>query len=334
MSDRVVVENNSLSLGLTGALAGAPAPELARLVKETTESNTAVNAVAHAVLGGVVAALQGNSAASGAAGAATGELVARAIADIYYPGVKMSDLTESQKQTISSLASVSAGIAGGIAEDSTSSAATGASAGKNAVENNALSFGDGFESNAAAATSWNKYAVDNNLTPEQTQAGLDKITKGDMPDNTNITKVIVDGYQDGVMIAGAWYLGPAASVGKVISGGVVAEMANGSYQWFDLSQPGNENKSWDWKSSASSGIAGMLAAGRTIGQNVGISMGSAFFTDGPNTGSIGGAAFGAWFGGKFGEFAPFPGEVNDLIGGIGGEVISNKIKDKVSESEK
>ena len=124
---------------LTGALAGASAPELARLVKETTESNPAVNAVAHAVLGGVVAALQGNSAASGAAGAATGELVARAIADIYYPGVKMSDLTELQKQTISSLASVSAGIAGGIAGDSTSAAATGASAGKNAVENNYLS---------------------------------------------------------------------------------------------------------------------------------------------------------------------------------------------------
>ncbi|WP_227898033.1 hypothetical protein [Escherichia coli] len=35
--------------------------------------------------------------------------------------------------------------------------------------------------------------MDNNLTPEQTQAGLDKIAKGDMPDSTNITKVIVDG---------------------------------------------------------------------------------------------------------------------------------------------
>ncbi|WP_249941565.1 hypothetical protein [Escherichia coli] len=39
--------------------------------------------------------------------------------------------------------------------------------------------------------------MDNNLTPEQTQTGLDKIAKGDMPDSTNITKVIVDGYQDG-----------------------------------------------------------------------------------------------------------------------------------------
>lgn len=35
------------------------------------------------------------------------------------------------------------------------------------------------------------------------------------------------------MIAGAWYLGPAASFGKVIGGGVIAEIANGGCQWFD-----------------------------------------------------------------------------------------------------
>ncbi|WP_238981772.1 hypothetical protein [[Enterobacter] lignolyticus] len=75
------------------------------------------------------------------------------------------------------------------------------------VENNAL--GDGFQlpkglmDNGQTATSWNQYDQDNNLSPEQTQAGLDKIAKGDMPDSTNITKVIVDGYQDGVMIAEA-----------------------------------------------------------------------------------------------------------------------------------
>jgi filamentous hemagglutinin len=67
------------------------------------------------------------------------------------------------------------------------------------------------DSIGAANASWNQYAVDNNLTPEETQAGLDKIAKGDMPDSTNITKVIVDGYQDGVMIAGAWYLVPGTS---------------------------------------------------------------------------------------------------------------------------
>lgn len=103
-----------------------------------------------------------------------------------------------------------------------------------------------------------------------------------MPEGANITKAIVDGYKDGVLTAGAAYLGPAATVGKAVGGAVIAEIANGSYQWFDLSQPGNENKSWDWKSSTSAGIAGMLAPGRTIQQNVGIAMGGALFTDGPD----------------------------------------------------
>ena len=95
---------------LAGALAGASAPELAHLLK-STEKDPAVNAIAHAILGGAVAAMQGNNVAAGAAGAATGELAARAIAGMLYPGVKQSDLSEEQKQTISTLATVSAGLA-------------------------------------------------------------------------------------------------------------------------------------------------------------------------------------------------------------------------------
>ncbi len=123
---------------LAGALAGASAPELAHLLK-STEKDPAVNAIAHAILGGAVAAMQGNNVAAGAAGAATGELAARAIAGMLYPGVKQSDLSEEQKQTISTLATVSAGLAGGLTGNSTASAAVGAQSGKNAVENNYLS---------------------------------------------------------------------------------------------------------------------------------------------------------------------------------------------------
>ncbi|EQR88835.1 hypothetical protein G797_04608, partial [Escherichia coli HVH 139 (4-3192644)] len=36
-----------------------------------------------------------------------------------YPGVKQSDLSEEQKQTISTLATVSAGLAGGLTGNST-----------------------------------------------------------------------------------------------------------------------------------------------------------------------------------------------------------------------
>ena len=94
--------------------------------------------VAHAILGGAVAAIQGNSAAAGAAGAATGELAAKAIAGVLYPDVKDPSKL-SEKQTVSALATISAGMAGGLAGDSTASAAAGAGAGKNAAENNLLS---------------------------------------------------------------------------------------------------------------------------------------------------------------------------------------------------
>ncbi|HFP3820584.1 TPA: contact-dependent inhibition toxin CdiA, partial [Escherichia coli] len=134
---------------LAGALAGASAPELAHLLK-STEKDPAVNAIAHAILGGAVAAMQGNNVAAGAAGAATGELAARAIAGMLYPGVKQSDLTEEQKQTISTLATVSAGLAGGLTGNSTASAAVGAQSGKNAVENNFLT-ADQIDSFAAKA---------------------------------------------------------------------------------------------------------------------------------------------------------------------------------------
>nr|WP_249979391.1 VENN motif pre-toxin domain-containing protein [Escherichia coli] len=53
--------------------------------------------------------------------------------------MKQSDLSEEQKQTISTLATVSAGLTGGLTGNSTASAAVGAQSGKNAVENNYLS---------------------------------------------------------------------------------------------------------------------------------------------------------------------------------------------------
>ncbi|MDU4844061.1 MAG: VENN motif pre-toxin domain-containing protein, partial [Leclercia adecarboxylata] len=49
------------------------------------------------------------------------------------------ELSESQKQTISSLATIAAGIAGGLAGDGTAAALAGAQSGKGVVENNSLS---------------------------------------------------------------------------------------------------------------------------------------------------------------------------------------------------
>ncbi|EPB3970563.1 hemagglutinin repeat-containing protein, partial [Escherichia coli] len=127
---------------IAGALAGASAPELANFIGHNAgiNDNDAAKAIAHAILGGVTAALQGNNAAAGSVGAVSGELIAGAIAKVLYPDEKdLSKLTEDQKQTLSTLASISAGIAGGVAGGNTAGVATGAAAGKNVVENNFLS---------------------------------------------------------------------------------------------------------------------------------------------------------------------------------------------------
>ncbi|AFJ46814.1 hypothetical protein [Shimwellia blattae] len=53
----------------------------------------------------------------------------------------------------------------------------------------------------------------------------------------------------------------------------------------------------------------------------------AVFTDGPDGAALTGAGAGALFGGTFGKYGPFSGEINDIFGSVGGEFISNEVKD-------
>ncbi|EXU74079.1 adhesin/hemagglutinin [Erwinia mallotivora] len=121
------------------AISGAASPYLAEQIHKLTEGNPEAQAMAHAVVGAVVAQASGNSALAGAAGAVSGELMAKLVMEQLYPGKKVSELTETEKQTISALGTLAAGLAGGVAGDSTAGAVAGAQAGKNAVENNFLS---------------------------------------------------------------------------------------------------------------------------------------------------------------------------------------------------
>ncbi|WP_411569370.1 VENN motif pre-toxin domain-containing protein [Serratia sp. UGAL515B_01] len=105
------------------ALTGASAPYLAGVIKQATGDNRAANAMAHAVLGAVTAYASGNGALAGAAGAATAELLAPHI--LAGLGWDKEKLTEEQKQTVSLLATLAAGMAGGIVGDSTANALAG-----------------------------------------------------------------------------------------------------------------------------------------------------------------------------------------------------------------
>ncbi|MFD3227136.1 VENN motif pre-toxin domain-containing protein, partial [Rahnella aceris] len=292
---------------MTAALAGGAAPYLAEQIKKQVgEDNVAANAIAHAIVGGVIAELQGRDAAAGAAGAATGELIAQ----VLYPGVKREDLTENEKQKIVALSTLAAGLAGGLAGDDTAGIIAGAQGGKNATEYNHFNLPSGMMDYIDTAGSWNQFAVDNNLSPEQTQAGLDKIAKGDLPEGANITKAIVEGYQDGVFMAGAFYLGPTIAIGKGIAGAVIGGGANSAFQYINMAPDGE----FSYYSAAVAAGAGYLAPGYKIGGNTLINMGGAFMTDGPSLSGQGGAIAGSVFGGGFGKYAPV------LVGKFGNEL--------------
>ena len=185
------------------AVSGAAAPYLAEIIHQQTITygpddkeviNVEANLIAHAVVGAVTAYAAGNSALAGASGAAMGVFIAQQM----YPGVERSKLSEEQRQTISALGTLAAGLAGGVAGDSTSSAVAGAQAGKNAVENNAL--GDGWNNilpsgaidYGQSVQSYAQYAQDKNLPPEQVQADLARMVKGDLPESANIIKAILE----------------------------------------------------------------------------------------------------------------------------------------------
>ncbi len=165
------------------ALAGASAPYLAEVIHNmTTDANGKVNVeanlMAHAVLGAVVAQVNGNSALAGASGAVMGEYIAQKM----YPGINREDLTEEQRQTISALGTLAAGLTGGLAGGNTADAVAGAQAGKNALENNNFNFGKGMADIGMSQTSLGASMRQSGATPDEITAALLKNSQGETPE--------------------------------------------------------------------------------------------------------------------------------------------------------
>ena len=125
---------------LAKAIAGGSAPYLAEVIKQIAPDE-ASRIMAHAVVAGALASIQGNSAAAGAAGAATTALMGEAIKTALYGDTPVSQLSESQKQTLVALGTAAAGLAGGLAGDNSANAMVGAQAGQNEISNNMVGIG-------------------------------------------------------------------------------------------------------------------------------------------------------------------------------------------------
>ncbi|EOV8961494.1 hemagglutinin repeat-containing protein [Cronobacter turicensis] len=156
----------------SGAVAGAAAPYIATFVKNHTDEDSAQRILAHALAGAVIAKAQGKDVLAGAAGASTGELTAKLALDLY--GKKPEQLGESERQLVSSLSSVAAGLAGAAVSDNTAGVQAAAQAGKNAVENNSLA-GDKARESVKESAEWWKAQVRDKLgenTASQLANGL------------------------------------------------------------------------------------------------------------------------------------------------------------------
>ncbi|AVV37458.1 hypothetical protein C9381_09775 [Pantoea vagans] len=190
------------------AVSGAAAPYLAEQIHTLTTTkgpdgkdvvNVQANLIAHAVVGAVTAYASGNAALAGASGAAMGEYIAQQM----YPGVKREDLSEEQRQTISALGTLAAGLAGGIAGDSAGNAVAGAQAGKNAVENNWLSVQ---EADRKKQLETKRDYLKQELTSAETKELAD-INQSDKARNKAIKSVCTDGNKGGAACGAL--IGPA-----------------------------------------------------------------------------------------------------------------------------
>uniref|UniRef100_UPI0021BDD236 VENN motif pre-toxin domain-containing protein n=1 Tax=Yersinia aleksiciae TaxID=263819 RepID=UPI0021BDD236 len=121
---------------MAAALANGAAPYITKLIADTLPDDPVSRTLAHAAVNAALAAAQGNSALVGAGGAVTGELIGMIAINAY--GKPVSELSETEKQTVSALATLAAGLAGGLIGDSTADTVAGAQTGKTVVENNSL----------------------------------------------------------------------------------------------------------------------------------------------------------------------------------------------------
>ena len=274
--------------GLSGgnigqALSGAASPYLAEQIHKLTEGNPEAQAMAHAVVGAVASYASGNSALAGAAGAVSGEVMAKLVMNQLYPGKAVGDLSETEKQTISAMGTLAAGLAGGVVGDSTADAVSGAQAGQNAVNHNL--FGGTEEDQAA----WIR------------QHGVDMASCSDNPGGDACQKAINERDAVGLALAtgsvallpgGAqamWGLGAGANAGisyladgtidpanSAIAGWVnVITMGNGLVGTVGWNAAGGALGNWiDDKNPLTGAITNGIGAGIGYGIGKGISWGT------------------------------------------------------------
>lgn len=321
---------------ISAALAGAAAPYVAEIIGHRSGLDDGMEkAAAHAMANAVLATIQGDNAPAGAAGAAAGELAGTLALEMY--GKDVAGLSESEKQTISALATLAAGIAGGLAGDGTASAVAGAQAGKTTVENNALA-------HVLAAAEANKPGTAESWTKEQQEAIREACSGG--------TPVSCETAVAAMGSALAWPLLPeAAATTSLIGAGAnagVGLLINGEVNPNDVILG-----YWTGALTAGTGLWGTMAVNAGSGATSSYLKGDDPLKGGAISGAASGLGYGAgkvlqgqldkfinpnwknweWFDVGMGVSKPMPLDpLPGTIGNMGGSASTEYINDRIGKS--
>ncbi|BEO28406.1 16S rRNA endonuclease CdiA [Serratia marcescens] len=329
---------------LAGALASGASPYLATEIKKRVgEDNIAANAMAHAVLGAVTAQLNNQSAAAGGLGAGGGELTARYIAGQLFPGRTAEQLSESEKQQVSALSQLAAGLAGGLATGDTAGAVTGGQAGKNAVENNHLSLPNGLMDAGRATSTLSKFMTEHGATPEEVTQAQSDLAKGLGTGAPQPATELVKKWALLMSTAATMGTGSGVGVGAAATGGAVGGAANVSTQLTV-----NGDKPFSYTDALLAIGTGALSQGKGPLLTGGVSVGGAYVGStikgedptnamiGAGVGSVAGSGAGKAIGDKLKPIVTD--NTADTLGAIGGAFVSENVgtavQDQISAHEK
>ncbi|EPC5194415.1 hemagglutinin repeat-containing protein [Edwardsiella piscicida] len=324
---------------LQAALAGGAAPYISEIIKQSTPDG-AGRVAAHAVVNAALTAAQGNHPLAGAAGAATGEIVGMLATEMYQKPV--AELSETEKQTVSALATVAAGLAGGLVGDSGASALAGAQSGKTTVENNFLApqiMPKGMMDIGQAALTLGQFMVLNGATAAEIAQAQSDLARSLGTSAPQPASELVKSWA--LLMSTAATMGTGTVVGAGAAGGVIGGAANVSTQLTV-----NGDKPFSYTDALIAIGTGALTQGKGPVLTEGVSIGGAYIGnmikgEDPTNAMIG-AGIGSAVGSVAGKVVTeqlkpvVSNGVAETIGNIGGslssEIVGGKVQNKLNES--
>ncbi|MCP1604875.1 VENN motif pre-toxin domain-containing protein [Pseudomonas citronellolis] len=241
-------------------------------------------------------------------------------------------MNESQKQTVSALASLASGMAGGLAGGDLGGAVTGAQGGKNAAENNDMWFpvDPGY---GASVTSLGTQMIQAGASPEEITVAMQEKARQEGFEGPDPVKGLLEGWGV-VMSAGSFGIGGTAALGAMGTGALIGGGANVSYQ---LTKDPNQ---FSYTDATVAALVGAFTQGKSLPMSTVINMGGAYIGSqvkggNPNSAVVG-AVFGAVAGGAAGKTlgigvaSEVSSGVKEQLEGVGGAISSEFVSDQIS----